>query len=41
VRRTSIDCLGAEAYERAIREGKKLTTSQFMDLALGRSKAKN
>ena len=39
VRRQSIEDLGEEEYERAIRVGESLSTSQFMDLALGRSKA--
>ena len=40
VRRRSIESLGEDAYERALLEGGKLTTSQLMDLVLGRSKAK-
>lgn len=41
VRRRSIEGLGDVAYERAVSVGERLTTSQFMDLALGRSKAKS
>jgi len=41
VRRRSIEGLGEEAYERAVATGMRLTTSQFVDLALGRSKAKS
>jgi predicted ATPase len=40
VRRRSIEGLGNEEYERAISMGKELTTSQFIDLALGRLKPK-
>ncbi len=40
VRRRSIESLGEDGYERAVAEGEKLTTGQFMDLVLGRSKAK-
>jgi hypothetical protein len=39
VRRRSIDVLGEDTYERAIRVGGRLATSQFVDLALGRSTA--
>jgi len=38
VRRRSIESLGEQAYERAIATGERLTTSQFVDLALGRAK---
>jgi len=41
VRRRSIDSLGEDAYERAVVEGGKLTTSQFIDLVLGRPKVRS
>jgi predicted ATPase len=40
VRRRSIESLGEETYERALRAGEGLTTSQLIDLALGRLSAK-
>lgn len=40
LRRRSIESLGREEYERAVRAGEALATSQFVDLALGRSKPK-
>jgi predicted ATPase/class 3 adenylate cyclase len=39
-RRRSIEALGQGAYEHAIGVGEALTTSQFLDLALGRSNAR-
>ena len=40
VRRRSIEALGEDGYERALVDGRTLTTGQFMDLVLGRTKAK-
>ncbi len=39
VRRRSIESLGEDGYERAVARGGKITTSQFMDLVLGRTTA--